>query len=126
LRDSRAARREAAIEDPAPRQLASDRRQAELERQAARPESRHEEASDLRRSTRDGRDAGPPAELPPGPSAEPRPATAATPRRRPAGDWTEPELPEVPSQYAVYRPGSGPVPVSPGAPVRRPESTPVG
>ena len=123
LRDPRAAaRREVVIDDATPRQIPADRRRGELETRPLRPETRIEEAPDARRDMVTARGAGPPPELPPG-----RAATApATPRRRPAGDWTEPDLPEAPSQYAIYRPGSSPAPVSPGAPARRPESTPVG
>jgi hypothetical protein len=122
LRDARtAARREAAIDDPAPRQVTADRRRGELETPPVRPETRTEEAPDLRRGLPPGTNPDQPPGLPAG-GAEPRRA----PRQRPAGDWTEPALPESPSQYAIYRPGSANAPVPQAAPTHRPESTPVG
>jgi hypothetical protein len=80
-----------------------------------RPESRTE---DVVMAGGDGRAAPTATETPS------RPETGS--KRRPPSDWTEPDVPEAPSNYAVYRPGSPsetpPVP----QPARRPESTPVG
>jgi hypothetical protein len=123
-RDARTADRREDGEDRSQRRITAGRRPGDLEMRPTRPETRIEEAPEVGRVPVP-RAGGPPAEPPPADAAvEPRPL--ATPRRRPAGDWTEPALPEVPSQYAVYRPGSGSAPVPPAAPARRPESTPVG
>jgi hypothetical protein len=51
-----------------------------------------------------------------------RSASALTARRRPAGDWTEPDTPDDSAGFTIYRPGSGPS----GVPARRPESNTVG
>ncbi len=136
LRENRAAqRREAAIDDPAARQVAGDRKRGELETRTVRPESRVEETTVARPGVpltpvRDG-----PQLALDGPADEKasddrrQPASggrrAAAPRRAPS-DWTEPDVPDIPSQYAIYRPGQKPLPAAPPTPVRRPESTPVG
>jgi hypothetical protein len=116
FRDARAAARLDVAEDT--RRGTESRRARELEARSARPEGRSEDATvrdptvtpsapielEARRDSPTGR----------------RPET-----RRPAGDWTEPDLPSPPANYAIYRPASSPPEPEPSR-VRRPESTPVG
>lgn len=119
LRDLRGAPRVEAEEKNEERRLADARKRGELEPKTARPETRIEASSEVA-----------PESSPPAIEPESRPETA--PRRseirRPAGDWTEPDVPAPPSNYTIYRPAKSDVPASAPAPapVRRPESTPVG
>lgn len=58
-------------------------------------------------------------------TAEPRTRPEST-RRRPAGDWTEPDVPDGPANYSIYRPAGSPAATPTKQPARRPESSPVG
>lgn len=82
----------------------------ELELRTPRPESRSEDPSEAASRRR--------AES----SQEPVPAAPQS-NRRPAGEWTDPDVPDTPSNYSIYRPSTTSSPVSP--PARRPESSPV-
>ncbi len=74
-----------------------------------RPESRTEDSAPA------------PAAAPAGNSS----AEAGT-RRRPAGDWTDPDVPDSPSGYSIYRPESSPPADTPTSrPAHRPESSTV-
>jgi hypothetical protein len=75
--------------------------------------------------TRAGSPDGAPIELEPRrtPPRQRRPESG-----RPAGDWTEPDVPTAPANYSIYRPAStspNPAETEP-RPTRRPESSPVG
>ena len=93
--------------------------------QVQRPESRHEDPMDSRRSSGSGaRTAAVVAAVAAG---QPELAVAAAQvgksrPRRSAGEWTDPDVPHGPTNYVVYRPGSTPQ----SAPARRPESSTVG
>lgn len=127
FRDARAASRLERDEERIETRRAEVRR--ELAGRSARPETRAEDASvaradrplDLepRRSVPIPR--RPESSSPDAPGAgEPAPT-----RRRPAGDWTEHDVPQQPANYTIYRPApAGSRPET--APVRRPESSPVG
>jgi hypothetical protein len=78
---------------------------------AVRPETRTED-------TRTG------ADTPVMAGTEPTREPARAGQRRPAGDWTEPDVPEAPANYSIYRPASSPAPASTSTPVRRPVRRP--
>jgi hypothetical protein len=119
FRDARAAARLEVAEEELETRRSSVRR--ELEPRAVRPEGRTEDVT----VTRPGSADGAPIELEPRrtPPRQRRPESG-----RPAGDWTEPDVPTAPANYSIYRPAStspGPAETEP-RPARRPESSPVG
>ena len=79
-------------------------RRLELESRSARPETRSDDV-ELPRSRQRPESA----------------STAVVRRRRPASEWTEPDVPDDSSGYTIYRPDSAPA----STPARRPESSPV-
>jgi hypothetical protein len=65
-----------------------------------------------------------------GGSGSPPPITARTARpeggrRRPAGDWTDPDVPDAPANYTIYRPATSPDPAPTPQRTSRPESSSV-
>lgn len=85
-------------------------RRGEVELRTPRPESRSEDFAEVAAR---GRSAAPVESFD-------APAPAARGQRRHAGEWTDPDVHDGPSNYSVYRPETGPAPA-----VRRPESSPV-
>jgi hypothetical protein len=90
-------------------------RPGDSESRTLRPESRTE---DVVMVGGDSRTAPPQAER------ATRPEVGA--KRRPAGNWAEPDVPETPSNYTIYRPGGSTESTETPQPARRPESSPVG
>jgi hypothetical protein len=120
FRDARAAARLDIAEEELETRRSSVRRG--LEPHAVRPEGRTEDVT----VTRPGGLDGAPVELEPRRTPPPRQRRPES--GRPAGDWTEPDVPTAPSNYSIYRPAStspSPAETDP-RPVRRPESSPVG
>ncbi len=89
---------------------------------AQRPESRHEDPADTGRSGAVRTAATVAAAAAGQPELALAAARGGTRPRRPAGEWTDPDVPQGPASYTIYRPGSGSEP----APARRPESSTVG
>jgi hypothetical protein len=120
FRDARAAARLEVAEEQIGRRELTVRRARELEAGPVRPEGRAEDATVARTADR-------PLEL-----EGRRAAPVPTPRRRPesgrpAGDWTEPDVPTAPANYSIYRPEGSRVSTEPEpTPARRPESSPIG
>jgi hypothetical protein len=119
FRDARAAARLEVAEEELETGRSSVRRS--LEPRAVRPEGRTEDVT----VTRPGSLDGAPIELEPRrtPPRQRRPESG-----RPAGDWTDPDVPTAPANYSIYRPAStssSPAETEP-RPSRRPESSPVG
>jgi hypothetical protein len=121
--------RDAARLDPAAPADATERRalgrrpKGALELRQTRPESRTEDAYESRSSAAPAQVTSEPA------VTSSRPSSSS--RHRPAGDWTESDVPDVPSNYSVYRPGanksaSTTAPTTEPKPARRPESSRVG
>jgi len=106
-------------------------RGAEPDLRTVRPESRREDVP-----------VTPTPASVPETAPSPRPETGAPRqpevRRRPAGGWTEPDVPTTPANYTIYRPGSSDRSSKPTTtsaptaspaqrtPARRPESSPIG
>jgi hypothetical protein len=91
-------------------------RGVEPDSRVLRPESRTE---DIVTVGGDRRGAG--ASQPAGRPTRPESSTA----RRPAGDWTDPDVPDSPANYAIYRPAASPQSTPAPRPASRPESSPV-
>lgn len=82
------------------------RRQVMVEQTSLRPEARLEDPSHAVASRRDGRERPDEGSATPG-SRVPAPRSApAAPRRRQPADWTEPDVPQEATSYAIYRPDS--------------------
>jgi hypothetical protein len=96
------------------------RRQVVAEQTNLRPEARDEDPSHSSTPRPDGRERVGETPAPePSPSRTPRPAPART--RRPT-EWIEPDLPERPPSYTIYRPDGEPTPEPAPAPRIRAEA----
>ncbi|MEJ3742177.1 MFS transporter [Actinomycetes bacterium KLBMP 9797] len=81
------------------------RRQVVVEQTSLRPEARHEDPIPSGAERPDGRER--PGEAT-GDGAPTPPRRTTTPTRRPAPQWTEPDVPETSPSYAIYRPDQEP------------------
>jgi hypothetical protein len=93
------------------------RRQVVVEQTTLRPEARDEDPSHAGTPRPDGRERTDDATGPePSPSRTPRPAPS---RSRRTTEWVEPDLPERPPSYTIYRPGGEPTSEPAPAPAPR-------
>ncbi|BCB85652.1 hypothetical protein Psuf_029650 [Phytohabitans suffuscus] len=82
------------------------RRQVVVEQTTLRPEARDEDPSHASTTRPDGHERADEATAPePSPSRSTRPAPSRTRRTT---EWVEPDLPERPPSYTIYRPGGEP------------------
>jgi hypothetical protein len=93
------------------------RRQVVVEQTTLRPEARDEDPSHAGTPRPDGRERADEATGPESsPSRTPRPAPS---RSRRTTEWVEPDVPERPPSYTIYRPGGEPTPEPAPAPAPR-------
>ena len=92
------------------------RRQVVVEQTPLRPEARNEEPSHSSASRPDGRER---ADETTGPERTPSRTTRPAPTRRRRTEWVEPDLPERPPSYTIYRPGGEPATEPAPAPTPR-------